>query len=139
MLDNLSKIYTQLHGVIPSLELTKHLVFLFSSIGLKDRIDSMHTHKLKAILSLVQSGLFKEKECRTFLLPQICRHLSHHLANRMDLPECTAILNEILTLFRHQMPCEVHADVEIIASSTLDILIQCIAALEKNIPIVVNF
>ncbi|XP_066902048.1 dedicator of cytokinesis protein 3 isoform X2 [Halyomorpha halys] len=91
--------------------------------------------KLIALDSIVQGPLFKAQESRPVLLSTICKHLRSHLSHREELRLCTDILGKLIIFIHQQQRGEtvdgkvnncLHHDIEVVAMSTLDILIQTV-------------
>ena len=138
---NLSRLYSQLLRAMAPLDVTRLVVALLGAIPLRDSIHPLSPAKLTALHHLAQSPLFADAPSRRLILPEICKHLRHHLGLREELKLCTDLLGDILSFlysrFLHA-PNSVHDDIEILAVATLDKLVQSVLVLERRSAIVVS-
>lgn len=145
LLQNLHSMYEELLRVMTVSDVCELICEIFNSIPLQDTAGhSLSPAKLQAIHRVVKCSLFKNSVCRTKLLPVICKHIRHHLQHREELKLCTEVLNDIL-IYLHSIRSlnkeearEAHADVEVVCTTTLEMLVQAVLVLERTSSVVGN-
>ncbi|CAL8073981.1 unnamed protein product [Orchesella dallaii] len=145
LLQNLHSIYEELLRVMGVSDVCELICEMFDSIPLQDTAGHpLSPAKLQAIHRVVKCSLFKNSLCRTKLLPVICKHIRHHLQHREELKLCTEVLNDIL-IYLHgirnrnkEEAREAHADVEVVCTTTLEMLVQAVLVLERTSSVVGN-
>ncbi|CAG7834015.1 unnamed protein product [Allacma fusca] len=135
LLLNLKKIYNNLARVYPVVSLSHFILEVFNNIPLHQSAHPLSPSKLSALIHLVDSDIFKHKNCRVILLPEICKHIRHHLSIRDELKLTSDLLLSILDLLHHD-PLKSHNDIEIIASNVMEPLINAVLILERTSSII---
>lgn len=127
---------------MPLMDVCKLVCQIFSSIPVKETAaHPLSPAKLSAIHQVIKSPLFRHSSCRALLLPVFCKHIRHHLAHREELKLCTDVLSEILIYLhdiRHVKEEKAHADIEVVCTTTLEMLVQSVLVLERTSSIVGN-
>lgn len=144
LLQNLHSVYEELLRVMPLMDVCELVCKIFASIPVKETAaHPLSPAKLSAIHQIVKSSLFRHSSCRALLLPVMCKHIRHHLAHREELKLCTDVLSEIL-IYLHDIRGKkeetgnAHADIEVVCTTTLEMLVQSILVLERTSSIVGN-
>lgn len=140
LLQNLHSMYEELLRVMNISDVCELICEIFNSIPLQDTAGHpLSPAKLQAIHKVVKCSLFKNSLCRAKLLPVICMHIRHHLQHREELKLCTEVLNDILIyLYGLREAREAHADVEVVCTTALEMLVQAVLVLERTSSVVGN-